>query len=263
MKCQYCGLDVDLPFKCPFCGRYFCAEHRLPEFHVCQGIKRGPLYHGVPLGRLDETIKVSILRRFSPGFFRFLHHVSSLVELAHLTLGVLLVMLVGFSLSFSEIHVNLPSAFYLALIFTLSFILHEIGHKFTAKYYGLWAEFRLSLIGIMITLISVFSPIIKIISPGAVVISGEATRENLGKIALSGPIINISLSILLLALNLTLNTSFKIILAWGSIVNAYVAVFNLIPFGFLDGAKIFWWNKYVWIISFLMALTLVAINLIF
>lgn len=265
MKCQYCGLDVDLPFKCPFCGKYFCSEHRLPEFHACQGIKRGSLYHGVPSGRWDETFKVSISRRFASSFSRLLYRVSSPVELVHLTLGVLLVMLVGLSISFVEMRLmNLLLMFYLALMFASSFILHELGHKFTAKYYGLWAEFRLSLIGVIITLISIFSPIIKIISPGAVIISGEATRENLGKIAISGPIINISLSMLLLALNLTLDipSLFKIILAWGSIVNAYIAVFNLIPFGFLDGAKILWWNKYAWMMSFLMALTLAIVNLV-
>ncbi|RLG97981.1 rhomboid family intramembrane serine protease, partial [Candidatus Bathyarchaeota archaeon] len=33
MKCQYCGAEEPLPFKCPFCGGYFCVEHRLPENH--------------------------------------------------------------------------------------------------------------------------------------------------------------------------------------------------------------------------------------
>ncbi|MCD6445211.1 hypothetical protein J7L49_00270 [Candidatus Bathyarchaeota archaeon] len=34
-KCEYCGKEVDLPFKCPFCGHLFCIEHRLPEKHNC------------------------------------------------------------------------------------------------------------------------------------------------------------------------------------------------------------------------------------
>ena len=38
-KCSYCGEEVSLPFKCKFCGKYFCAEHRLPENHDCEGLK--------------------------------------------------------------------------------------------------------------------------------------------------------------------------------------------------------------------------------
>jgi len=34
-KCEYCGKEVELPFKCNFCGNYFCLEHRLPENHNC------------------------------------------------------------------------------------------------------------------------------------------------------------------------------------------------------------------------------------
>jgi len=34
-KCEYCGREVMLPFKCPYCGGLFCAEHRLPEKHEC------------------------------------------------------------------------------------------------------------------------------------------------------------------------------------------------------------------------------------
>jgi len=43
-KCEYCGKEVDLPFKCPFCGHYFCIEHRLPENHDCPNLPpRTPL----------------------------------------------------------------------------------------------------------------------------------------------------------------------------------------------------------------------------
>lgn len=34
-KCEHCGKEVLYPFKCSFCGRYFCSEHRLPENHDC------------------------------------------------------------------------------------------------------------------------------------------------------------------------------------------------------------------------------------
>jgi hypothetical protein len=34
-KCEQCQKEVELPFKCNFCGHYFCLEHRLPENHNC------------------------------------------------------------------------------------------------------------------------------------------------------------------------------------------------------------------------------------
>ena len=37
-KCEVCGKEVLMPFKCPYCGGYFCAEHRLPEKHNCPGL---------------------------------------------------------------------------------------------------------------------------------------------------------------------------------------------------------------------------------
>lgn len=39
MKCSYCGREELLPFRCKFCKRAFCAEHRLPENHECEGLE--------------------------------------------------------------------------------------------------------------------------------------------------------------------------------------------------------------------------------
>jgi len=262
LKCQYCGVSTSLPFKCPFCGGYFCVEHRLPEFHACQGIERNLLQRELLPRRQEEITRTPIYRKIISKFSGIIYRISSPTEIAHLSLGTLAVMLVGFSAATSEPLTVSFLGLYL-LIFALTFILHELGHKFTAKYYGLWAEFRLSLMGLVVTLISVLSPIIKIVSPGAVFASGEASRAILGKISLSGPIINVLLSTIFLILNLLPDSSlFKAIFAWGSTINAYVALFNLIPFSILDGTKIFWWNKYVWMIMFLSALILAVVNLI-
>ena len=34
-KCEYCGAEIELPFKCNYCGKYFCEAHRLLENHNC------------------------------------------------------------------------------------------------------------------------------------------------------------------------------------------------------------------------------------
>lgn len=35
LKCEHCGAEVELPFKCNYCGKYFCETHRLLENHNC------------------------------------------------------------------------------------------------------------------------------------------------------------------------------------------------------------------------------------
>ena len=37
VQCDHCGKDEYMPFRCKYCGGYFCAEHRLPEMHNCTG----------------------------------------------------------------------------------------------------------------------------------------------------------------------------------------------------------------------------------
>ncbi len=48
-KCEYCGIEIELPFKCNYCGRYFCEAHRLLESHDCQN---APIR--TPLGSLQS-----------------------------------------------------------------------------------------------------------------------------------------------------------------------------------------------------------------
>ncbi|MBU0962567.1 MAG: hypothetical protein KKD48_01540 [Nanoarchaeota archaeon] len=40
-KCSYCKRKIiNLPFRCKFCGDYFCSCHRLPEDHNCDGLNK-------------------------------------------------------------------------------------------------------------------------------------------------------------------------------------------------------------------------------
>jgi hypothetical protein len=57
MKCKHCGKEVELPFKCNFCGSYFCFEHRLPENHDCH---EAPIR--TPLGSWETKQKLMTAR---------------------------------------------------------------------------------------------------------------------------------------------------------------------------------------------------------
>jgi len=148
----------------------------------------------------------------------------------------------------------------LATILTTSFFIHEIAHKVTAQKIGLWAEFRLTQWGSMLTAVFMILPVtFKIISPGVVMISGPAKHGDIGKISIAGPLTNIILSSFFLGLTF-IPSSFYWIFAVGAFFNSYIALFNLIPFGILDGFKIFNWNKKIWLISFIYSVLLLIFS---
>lgn len=252
MKCQYCKRDVVLPFKCPYCNGYYCSEHRLPENHAC------PEYWKAMAPREEAPPIITQEQERRPYEYSFTYMPPrptakvfwfSQKELKHLTIGSLLVMGVGLSIV-SKIG-NPLILIGLAFVLTMSFILHELAHKMSAQHLGLWAEFRLTLQGALITLVSMLFPLFKIISPGAVMIAGPAAKNTMGKTALAGPLTNIALSIVFMGIALSMpNTSLYVIAIFGAWINAFIAVFNLIPFGVMDGLKIFWWNKIIWCVTF-------------
>jgi hypothetical protein len=144
-------------------------------------------------------------------------------EVKHLSLGTLLV--IGISLSFGFSSFGQPNwAFIfsaLAAIITLSFFTHEIAHKITAQRRGLWAEFRLTLWGAILTCISILLPF-KIISPGAVMISGPASMDEIGKISIAGPLTNLIFSTVFLGLTVV-PSPYSWIFAVGAFFNGYIA----------------------------------------
>jgi Zn-dependent protease len=146
-----------------------------------------------------------------------------------------------------------------AVSLAASFFLHEFAHKIAAQRTGLWAEFRLTLMGTMLTLISVISPFFKIISPGAVMIAGLADKKSIGKISIAGPTTNITISAILFLIAFTIPEYMPMLLLVAAF-NAWIALFNLIPFGIFDGFKIFLWDKKIWTLAFTSSLILTLIS---
>jgi len=188
----------------------------------------------------------------------------SQTEVTHLTVSVLLVMGVGLSIfKVSRWYDNWVILILLALAFASIFLLHEIAHKLVAQHFGLWAEFRLFLLGAVVTFLSSISPI-KFISPGAVMIAGNANKEIIGKTSVAGPLTNIVLSLVSFTLasmfeRLSLLQLFFVAMLIAAF-NAWIALFNLIPIGMLDGLKVFEWNKIIWGLTFALSITLTALT---
>ena len=177
-------------------------------------------------------------------------------EILHLVVAVLLVVSVGLSLVGVQnlFYSDFPMLALLVAMFTVSFLGHEIAHKAVAQRYGLRAEFRLTLMGAALTLLSVVSPYIKIIGPGAVMVAGSVDRDTMGKTSIAGPTINIILATIFSAA--TLLPQYRGIFAIIAFYNSWIAIFNLIPLGILDGFKVFTWKKGIWTLAFATSVAL-------
>jgi Zn-dependent protease len=226
----------------------------LPENHGCPEIWRAKLPK--EQAPAPYEFKVTVQPPRPPTKFGF-----SVIEARDLAISALLVSGVGLSMLGAGLLDTSPSlVLVLVLAFTASFFVHEMAHKATAQRYGLWAEFRLTVWGALITLISIISPFFKIISPGAVMIAGAADKDTIGKTAVSGPFTNLVICAGSLALTFIIPTSslFFEAVVFAAAFNAFIAALNLIPFGIFDGWKVFQWSKLVWALAFASSVALIA-----
>ncbi|MBL7054326.1 hypothetical protein ISS05_01045 [Candidatus Woesearchaeota archaeon] len=128
----------------------------------------------------------------------------------------------------------------------VGFLFHELGHKIVAQHYGCFAEFRAFNQMLILAIIMSFFGFI-FAAPGAVMISGPVGKKRNGKISLAGPAVNVVLAVLFLAFLLSNPEGIiKTIAFYGFLINTWLALFNMIPFGNFDGAKILRWNKTVY-----------------
>jgi Zn-dependent protease len=139
----------------------------------------------------------------------------------------------------------------------LGFLFHELAHKFLAQRYGCLAEFRSFDQMLMLSLlISIFGVIFA--APGAVMIQGHLTKKQNGKISAAGPAMNIILALAFMPLFITQTGVLGEIGKYGFIINAWLALFNMIPFAMFDGKKVWDWSKTAYALMAIAALALVA-----
>jgi Zn-dependent protease len=251
IECYVCGTAESIPFKCNYCKEYFCSNHRNPINHSCPF---GNAYNKKRQDMLHNNLNYRSNTSFSQLLSRIIHIKTSKTELFHLTIATLLVTAVGLSLNGYR-----HFSWQFLAIFISAFLVHELAHKFLAQYYGSWAEFRAQISGLLITAISAL-PIMpfKFIAPGAVMV-GLSDGNKFGRVALIGPLTNLVMGFSFLLLSL-FNGSYSPYFTIGASFNGWIAMFNLIPLGVLDGQKIFDWNKLVWGITMAAAMSLFIIG---
>ncbi|EFO81804.1 peptidase M50 [Oscillochloris trichoides DG-6] len=149
----------------------------------------------------------------------------------------------------------IQNLFIAAIVCGLAFVLHELAHRVVARSYGAEAHFIANnqwlLISIAISLAGIF-----IAAPGAVWHRGYLTAKQSGLIALAGPVTNLILSVfflLLLGLLVLLGIPVPLFILMTLIIgfkfNAWLGLFNMIPAGPFDGAKVLAWNWQVFAVT--------------
>ncbi|HJJ78109.1 MAG TPA: peptidase M50 [Methanocorpusculum sp.] len=192
--------------------------------------------------------------------------------------GILAVFMEGLSILSPE---KMLLTFVISLITVgLSFVLHELAHKFAAIKFGYWAEFRKSAQMLVISVAVAVITGIVFAAPGATLINTagrQMTRCENGIISISGPLVNIILiipfAVIMFAgvflggvdavagglfFNPFTLAGFLFYLGMiGCQINAMLAFFNMLPVGPLDGKKILAWKPAVFVVVLLITLLLV------
>ena len=161
-----------------------------------------------------------------------------------------------------------------------AFVFHELAHRIAARRYGFHAVYHVWIPGLILAMGAALLGFL-FAAPGGVHIDiGQDTAENrtkLGKSALAGPVVNMVLAVVFLVFTFVFSAfvqsymtstgkTVSQLASWVAIavnigvigmeINAWLAFFNLIPWGNFDGFKVFHWNKKVWIGVFIGSIVL-------
>jgi Zn-dependent protease len=144
-----------------------------------------------------------------------------------------------------------------AIIVCASFVAHEMAHKFVAQRFGAWAEYRMYPLGLMLALFMSFFGVI-FAAPGVVYISGQIDWKMNGKISAAGPAINIVLGTAAFALSMVTGGIVSSVFLIMASINAFFAIFNMLPIMPFDGSKIYKWSAPIYLVMLTMAAALLA-----
>jgi len=171
-------------------------------------------------------------------------------------------------ISIEDIYALRPSwtmliAFGIALLTAgIGFLLHELGHKFVAQKFKCHAEFFSDNMMLVLAVIMSFFGFI-FAAPGAVHIRGTINKRENGLISAAGPFMNILLSIAFLPGMFLFKGLLGSFFAYGFMINSWLALFNMIPAGQFDGAKIYAWDKLIYAIMAITSLAFVIFGIFF
>jgi Zn-dependent protease len=119
------------------------------------------------------------------------------------------------------------------------FLFHELAHKVVATHFGQVARFQADYNMLVLAVLSAMVGFL-FAAPGAVRHQGRITDREHGLIALAGPASNVGLTGVFAALALV--PGLDRLAGFGILVNAFLAAFNMLPIGSLDGRTVATWS---------------------
>ena len=199
-----------------------------------------------------------------PKIYRISKYSFSSIELEHLSIALVLITLALMALNRSQVSKIGIVNFVLIYFFTigLGFLLHELGHKFVAQYYGFISEFRADFMMMIVAIFIAYFGFL-FLAPGAVIILGRPTRRQNGIISVAGPLVNLVLALIFIFIKfvfLPANAMILYIVNLGIWINGFLGIFNMLPFWVLDGKKVLLWNKTVYFIVFIAFLGILGFS---
>ena len=184
---------------------------------------------------------------------------NSLREIVHLVASLLVL-----TIAFSFPSTSLDALAIAAIGVGTGFLLHELAHKFTAQRYGYAADYEASPMGLLMAIgLSVFTGgNFVFAAPGAVMIRGKKVsyspyeqypnikqvEKEFAYISVSGAVVNLFLAtVFYISSNFVSAPDIAYaVLRTAAFINVFLAGFNMIPFGPLDGAKVWRYNPMLW-----------------
>jgi len=262
VKCAKCGKDIALPFKCKYCGKYFCEEHRLPEFHDCPYLSEIATIKRQQKSFTTE-VYTSPLKPSSSEEYEYEVVIKPVIqmpkpitgkELYDFLIAFFIVFFVGVSFAIPPSNVPIYLAAIVGVILATIYMMHELAHKFTAKYYNYNAYYILIPQTALLTFLFALTPF-KMVFPGTVLMEHPSQKRVIGITAFAGPLSNLVLSSFLIPLIFYIYDPFLKFIVFTAIqISSMIALMNLIPITILDGKKIIKWNKLAWTILFITAI---------
>ncbi|MEM2142753.1 MAG: AN1-type zinc finger domain-containing protein [Candidatus Thorarchaeota archaeon] len=294
-ECSLCGKQ-ELCFTCHYCKGLFCAEHRLPESHGCPGLNLTRSVNrldstDIPL-ETDTEEEVYLERPWYPRpetRRRTLRPVTragrfTRSEIRNLLISAVLVIMVAISVMGGGPLVGLMRGLTLILLlaqtpywwfaptvigaFLVSFLVHEMAHKFTAQHYGMDAEFRMMAQGYYLSAMAILFSF-PVFGTGAVFTSTPPTIRAAFWTKAAGPLSNLVIGIAVLfvwAIAPLLGVSsiyLSSMVRYVMVLNSILGLFNIIPIEPFDGASIFRIDRRKWaVITIALVVLLVTANLL-
>lgn len=135
-----------------------------------------------------------------------------------------------------------------ALTVGVGFLLHELAHKVVAVRFGQVASFKADYRMLALCIGAAFAGFL-FAAPGAVYHRGRITQRQGGLVSVAGPLTNVVLVGVFLPF-VFLTGFVGQVGALGVLINAFLAAFNMLPFGPLDGKSVATWSKPVFAVVF-------------